>query len=133
VLAHLLRADEEENHFSLVVMRVRKSRRGDLRTHFEGAGHPTVADGKYCEREAYLRDREWCARKFMHCFRLEWRDTKDGIHSCCEALPHDLRESLARLKPRGAESARSLADWLEGRPPRPWHEYVGLTGADERS
>jgi len=130
VLAHLRRADEEETPMSLVVMRVQKSRRGDLRTHFAGAGHPTVADGKYSEREAYLRDREWCARKFMHCFRLEFRDSKDVTHECCEPLPHDLRSSLAKLLPRGPESAAAVEAWIEGQRPKPWQDYVGLTGTD---
>eukprot|EP00415_Alexandrium_ostenfeldii_P000483 UN0483 len=131
VLAHLRRADEEDVKMSLVVMRVQKSKRTDLRTHFAGAGHPTVADGKYSDRETYLRDREWCARKFMHCFRLHYRDSQDVFHECVEPLPSDLRESLAKLLPRGPESAEMVEEWLEGKPPRSWDEYQGLRGHEE--
>ncbi|CAJ1348030.1 unnamed protein product [Effrenium voratum] len=38
---------------------VTKSRRGQLREDFAALNHSTVADGKYMERQAYLRDREW--------------------------------------------------------------------------
>jgi len=130
VIAHLRREDEEDARMSLVLMRARKASRSDLRTHFAGAGHPTVADGKYSDRETYLRDREWCARKFMHCYRLEYRDSKDVIHKCVEPLPHDLRDSLAKLLPRGRESAAAVEDWVEGKVPRPWDEYEGLHGLD---
>jgi len=131
VVAHLQRSDEQEVKMSLVLMQVQKSKRTDLRTHFAGAGHPTVADGKYSERETYLRDREWCARKFMHCLRLMYSDSKDGRHNCTEALPQDLRDSLAKLQPRGPESALAVKEWLEGVPPRAFEEYKGLQGVDE--
>jgi len=131
VIAHLLRADEEDTEMSLVLMRVQKGRRNDLRTHFAGAGHPTVADGKYSDRETYLRDREWCARKFMHCYRLAYSDSKDVSHECIAPLPHDLRESLAKLLPRGPESAAAVDTWIEGLEPLPWDTYGGLQGKDE--
>merc|ERR1712176_854960 len=112
--------------YTLVLMRFCKGRRTDLWTHFSQGGHPTVADGKYSDRETYLRDREWCARKFMHCYRLQYSDSKDVIHTCVEPLPHDLRESLEKLLPRGQESAAAVEGWIEGNPPRPWEEYHGL-------
>jgi len=130
VLAHLRRADEEETQMSLVVMRVQKGRRSDLRTHFAGAGYPTVADGKYSERETYLRDREWCARKFMHCFHLIYHDSNNTRHTSAEPLPDDLRESLAKLLPRGPESAEAVEAWVDGKVPNSWDQYVGLKGKD---
>lgn len=129
VLAHLDRADDEEEErkkFSLVVMRFRRSRRTEVRTHFAGAGHPTVADGKYSERETYLRDREWCARKFMHSYRLSYCDSGEAEHVCTSPLPHDLRESLAKLEPRGPESASAVGPWIAGEDPKPFSECDGL-------
>ncbi|CAE7283340.1 RAP [Symbiodinium natans] len=129
VAAHLRRHSEgEEQRFSLVLLRVTKSRRGELRQHFVGAGHPTVADGKYSEREAYLRDREWCARKFMHCFRLQWRDSQARNHEYRELLPKDLRSSLAALDPCCRQSAEAVYAWIEGHVPRPWGQIPDLAG-----
>lgn len=131
VLAHMRRADEEDKLHSLIVMRFKKGKRTDLRTHFAGAGHPTVADGKYTDRETYLRDREWCARKFMHSYRLDYTDAKGKSQECICPLPADLRVSLEKLLPRGPESAAAVEAWIEGAMPKPFPEYKGLQGTEE--
>lgn len=125
VLAHLKRTDDdpempETKEYTLVIMRFAKGRRLDLRTHFSQAGHATVADGKYSIRETYLRDREWCARKFMHSYRLVYFDVAGVERHCAYPLPHDLRESLAKLEPCCAASAAAAEAWISGAEPLPF-------------
>ena len=45
-----------------------KSRRGELRQHFVGAGHPTVADGKYSAAWPCISLKCDCGEApFLHC------------------------------------------------------------------
>jgi len=130
-LGHFTLDGHKEDRFSLVVIQIRTGRRHQIRAHMAHIGHPTVADGKYMVREKYVRDKQWCARNFLHRYRLGFKGVDGSEHEAVAPLPEDLRVAAMRLVPVGPRSAAALEEWTAAasvrcRPPRAWSTYEGL-------
>ncbi|CAK0799075.1 unnamed protein product, partial [Prorocentrum cordatum] len=91
VLAHL---DREGSPLSLLGLTISTGRTHQIRCHLSHVGHPVVGDGMYGPRT----DPGWCARHFLHRYRLGFRDLAGAARSAAHALPADLRAVLAGLR-----------------------------------
>eukprot|EP00929_Paragymnodinium_shiwhaense_P107803 TRINITY_DN74161_c0_g1_i1.p1 TRINITY_DN74161_c0_g1~~TRINITY_DN74161_c0_g1_i1.p1 ORF type:complete len:942 (-),score=206.20 TRINITY_DN74161_c0_g1_i1:251-3076(-) len=96
----------DSNGYSLVACDITSGRTHQIRVHMLNHGHPLVADDKYLPKEDILSaDRKWCARLFLHAYRLQFKDMneKDVLVVC--PLPEDLKRALRSL---GLANAGSL-------------------------
>ena len=78
------------------------------------------------EREAFVRDKQWCERNFLHRYRLGFQDGEGGDREALAPLPADLCAAAAHLVPVGAHSAAALAEWKSGSQPKAWALQEGL-------
>ncbi|KAL8272191.1 hypothetical protein Esti_003856 [Eimeria stiedai] len=97
--------------YTLVLAKLLTGRTHQIRVHLAALGHPHVMDYKYqSDIAAYVSDREWCPRLFLHCCYLGWKDVRlDGdrrLQVPCP-LPADLTEALRTLDLRGSCDPRS--------------------------
>jgi len=113
-LCILERVDGEE--YSLVEVRIRTGRTHQIRVHMKHIGHPTVSDAKYTDPAVYSSDFSWCARNFIHRFRLMFQDVDQVLREAFAPLPDDLISVLQGLRPADTYSAqvfkRVLSGWL---------------------
>ena len=130
VLAHLAR---QQQNFSFVAIRISTGRRHQIRAHTTHIGHPTVCDGKYTAPQVFLTDREWCARNFLHRYRLVFLDFEGWSHEAMTPIPADLVLALSCLEPKGSVSAEVLDEWLCKQALRAWALYDHMPGADLQS
>lgn len=128
-VGHCTLLGHEEEQLSIVVIQICTGRRHQIRAHLCHVGHPSVADGKYMHREQFVRDRQWCARNFLHRYRLGFQDCDGQKHDARAPLPRDLLEAVSHLEPVCAQSAAALSEWASGRLPQPWATYGGLPGS----
>jgi len=125
-VGHYTLLPEREEPYSLVVIQIVTGRRHQIRAHMCHVGHPTVADGKYTTREVFVRDKQWCARNFLHRYRLGFEDVCGNRHEATARLPRDLRESFTHLAPVDMASDAATMEWLSCNRPRAWAEHNGL-------
>eukprot|EP00929_Paragymnodinium_shiwhaense_P018247 TRINITY_DN12847_c0_g4_i1.p1 TRINITY_DN12847_c0_g4~~TRINITY_DN12847_c0_g4_i1.p1 ORF type:complete len:1172 (+),score=175.39 TRINITY_DN12847_c0_g4_i1:62-3517(+) len=121
-------AERRRRPYSAVLIRIDTGRRHQIRTHTSHIGHPTVCDGKYTSSRTFQADKYWCARNFIHRYRLGFRDGHGDHQEAVAPLPPDMRSATLKLRPRDAESARALHSWC--RPVaaawRSWAAYARL-------
>lgn len=109
---------DDLERYSLVALKLHTGRTHQIRVHMQSIGHPLVTDVKYGE-ERFAGDRQWCARNFLHTFRLAFHDIPDEgpeqrrPEVYCP-LPVDLRGALKHLVPADTESAARHTEWLSG-------------------
>jgi len=128
-LGHYTLKSEDDDRFSLVAIAIRTGRRHQIRAHMAHVGHPTVADGKYSSREAFVRDKQWCPRNFLHRYRLSFKDSAMQAHEALAALPEDLKEASAHLVAVGPKSDQALTEWLRPDSQRKaWRDLDCLAG-----
>lgn len=84
---------------SLIVIAIRTGRTHQIRVHLQHIGHPTVTDGKYSDRVVFSEDLRWCARNFLHRFRLTFQDTEGRLREAVAPLPDDLLAVLRGTLP----------------------------------
>ena len=130
VLAHLAR---QQQNFSLVAIRICTGRRHQIRVHTTHIGHPTVCDSKYTAPQMFLADCEWCARNFVHRYRLAFLDLEGRLHEAMAPLPTDLVLALSCLEPKDPVSAEVLDECLRNQALRDWVLYNPMPGADLQS
>merc|ERR1719213_1511115 len=95
----IVKQDKTEEEFSLVTIMIRTGRTHQIRVHLKYIGHPTVTDGKYTDQARYNTDKAWCARNFLHRFRLTFQDTESVLREAVAPLPDDLKGVLKTLRP----------------------------------
>merc|ERR1712190_109012 len=59
---------------SLVAVKISTGRRHQIRSHFSHIGHPTLCDRLYASLMTFHSDRRFCARNFLHRYRLAFSD-----------------------------------------------------------
>lgn len=117
-----------EGKFSLVGCDIKSGRTHQIRVHMQSLGHPLVSDDKYLPPDESMKDRGWCPRLFLHCFRLRFRDLRNEDVLVICPLPDDLKGALALLgaaDPRGHSTEIVFGEtswqWEVFRPPlRNW-------------
>jgi len=92
-----------------------------------------VCDGKYTAPEVFLADREWCARNFVHRYRLAFLDFEGRSHEAMVPLPEDLVLALSCLEPKDSVSAKVLDEWLGNKALHDWALYNAMPCADLQS
>ncbi|CAE8591706.1 unnamed protein product [Polarella glacialis] len=111
---------------SLVAVRIATGRRHQIRSHFSHVGHPTVCDGKYTAEATFQSDQDFCARNFLHRYRLAFKDLAGKDHEVMMPVPADLVISLQRVTARDSQSAETIRDWVIGSSLRSWQDYTPL-------
>lgn len=125
-LGHFTLKSDMKEHLSLVVIQIRTGRRHQIRAHMAHIGHPTVTDGKYSTHDIFCRDRQWCARNFLHRYRLSFSDLAGNKHEAVASLPDDLRAAMENLVAQNDCSAEHAEEWSAGHRPSAWATYAGL-------
>lgn len=88
---------------------ITSGRTHQIRVHMQHLGHPLVSDDKYASekldqvRETRSRfsvgkDRLWCPRLFLHCYRLQFKDVRTWSLMLPYGLIESSSESLALLE-----------------------------------
>ncbi|CAE8586474.1 unnamed protein product, partial [Polarella glacialis] len=114
---------------SLLVLRIGTGRKHQIRAHTAHIGHQTICDGRYSSAATFHADGLWCARNFLHRYRLAFRDACRNPRQVVDKLPADLCAALAQVRSRGSsgQSEASLRLWLEEEQLLGWDELPGLT------
>merc|ERR1712224_116028 len=60
--------------YSLLVLRLITGRSHQIRAHMQYLGHPVVCDAKYTDAATFAEDCRWCARNFLHRYRLAFAE-----------------------------------------------------------
>ena len=102
VLAHTWRGTGK---YSIVSVRIITGRQHQIRAHTAHVRHPTVCDDIYADSTTFLSDREWCARNFLHRYRLAFKGGSGAMQETIAPLPLDLTKVLESLEPRNSQSA----------------------------
>ncbi|CAE8621438.1 unnamed protein product [Polarella glacialis] len=99
--------DDCREKYSLLEINLHTGRKHQIRAHLAHQGHPLVSDKKYGGQA-----RRWCPRIFLHSHHLAIKDSHQPIDLHC-ALPGDLREALACLRPCDKQSQSFLEKWVQ--------------------
>eukprot|EP00930_Biecheleria_cincta_P029882 TRINITY_DN20737_c0_g2_i1.p1 TRINITY_DN20737_c0_g2~~TRINITY_DN20737_c0_g2_i1.p1 ORF type:complete len:940 (+),score=240.67 TRINITY_DN20737_c0_g2_i1:82-2901(+) len=88
--------NNDKRGYTLVACDIKSGRTHQIRIHMQHSGHPLVTDEKYSVDEVE-KDKAWCPRLFLHCFRLRFKDLRneDTVLHC--PLPPDLKGALLKL------------------------------------
>jgi len=121
-----------ERLYSLLVLSIVTGRKHQIRCQLAHAGHPVVCDARYAPGHL-PGDRRWCARIFLHRFRLALGPCPG--QGCAVPLPVDLRSALAGLRPvgerrGGGESCKeALALWTSRSQPPCFDDWAAKYGS----
>jgi len=97
---------------TLLACDIKSGRTHQIRVHMQNKGHPLVSDDKYQGPEQARRDRAWCPRLFLHCYRLSFSNMRNEQELVTCPLPPDLKSALRSLG--AADETGHAKDWLFG-------------------
>lgn len=67
----------DEEHYSLVALKIHTGRTHQIRVHMKAIGHPLIRDKDYAELN-FLADCTWCPRNFLHTYHFGCRDLPEN-------------------------------------------------------
>jgi len=115
--------DTDGAPYSLCVVKLHTGRTHQIRVHMNHIGHGLVTDNKY-GLERFAADQLWCARNFLHTYRLVFNDVHSGEKvETLHPLPEDLRQALESLSADGT-SGDAVLPWTQGQKPLSFADYA---------
>eukprot|EP00439_Symbiodinium_sp_Y106_P027772 s647_g3.t1 len=111
----------EDQRLSLLKVRLLTGRTHQIRVHLASIGQPLVGDRTYGNRNGLP-----CARMFLHCHKVSFRNFEGSILEAVAQLPRELQvllDSLERKKKMRRSFSSSVKDLLRV------HQMIGNYGA----